>query len=154
MIEIFLKILNFLVISVLIQFSIATVLILFGKGKKSTPDEGGLDFSELFFEYTNVPELQTFTAKDGKNLAYRHYSSQSDKVLILVHGSGWHSKYFHPLAEFISSEGLAQVYTPDLRGHGPTPLVTIKKISAPLRNQYWLSSVQQTMPTLLNNLNP
>jgi len=120
-VEIFLKILNFLVISVLIQCSIATVLILFGKGKKSTPDEGGLEFSELFFDYTNLPELQTFTAKDGKKLAYRHYSSQSDKVLILVHGSGWHSQYFSPLAEFISSQGLAQVYTPDLRGHGPSP---------------------------------
>jgi non-heme chloroperoxidase len=52
---------------------------------------------------------------------YRHYPAQSDTVLILVHGSGWHSGYFLPLAEFISSEGLAQVYTPDLRGHGPTP---------------------------------
>ncbi len=26
-----------------------------------------------------------------------------------------------PLAEFISREGLAEVYTPDLRGHGPSP---------------------------------
>ena len=39
----------------------------------------------------------------------------SDKVMILLHGSGWHSQYFLPLAEFISSEGLAQVYTPDFR---------------------------------------
>ncbi len=119
--EIFLKILNFIVISIVIQFSIATVLILFGKGKKPTSEDGGLDFSELFFEYTNLSELQTFTARDGKELAYRHYPAQSDTVLILVHGSGWHSKYFLPLAEFISSKGLAQVYTPDLRGHGPTP---------------------------------
>ena len=117
----FLKILNFIFISVLIQFSIATVLILFGKGKKPTSDEGGLDFSELFFDYTNLPQLQTFTARDGKELAYRHYPAQSDTVIILVHGSGWHSQYFLTLAEFISSQGLAQVYTPDLRGHGPRP---------------------------------
>ncbi len=38
--EIFLKILNFIIISVVIQFSIAFVLILFGKGKTPTPDEG------------------------------------------------------------------------------------------------------------------
>jgi non-heme chloroperoxidase len=115
------KIISFIVISIAIQFSIATILILFGKGKKPTSENGGLDFSELSFDYTNLSELQTFTARDGEKLAYRHYPAQSDTVLILVHGSGWHSQYFLPLAEFISSEGLAQVYTPDLRGHGPTP---------------------------------
>lgn len=119
--EMFLKILNFIFISVLIQFSIATVLILFGKGKKPTPDEGDLAFNELFFDYTSLPQLHTFAARDGKHISYRRYSAQSDTVIILVHGSGWHSRYFLPLAEFISSEGLAQVYTPDLRGHGPTP---------------------------------
>ncbi|MCF6246617.1 MAG: alpha/beta fold hydrolase [Desulfobacula sp.] len=119
--EIFLKILNFIIISVMIQFSIATVLILFGKGKSPTPDEGGLTFNELFFDYTNLPPLQTYAARDGKRLAYRHYPAQSTKVIILVHGSGWHSQYFLPLAEFISTEGIAQVYTPDLRGHGPKP---------------------------------
>ena len=115
------KILNFIFISVLIQFSIATVLILFGKGKKPAPEEGGLAFNELFFDYTNLPQLHTFAARDGKQLAYRHYPAQSDTVIILVHGSGWHSRYFLPLAKFMSSEGLAQVYTPDLRGHGPAP---------------------------------
>jgi non-heme chloroperoxidase len=120
-VDILSKILNFVLISVAIQFAIATVLTLFGKGKKPTLDEGGLVFNELFFDYANLPQLQTFSARDGKPLAYRHYPAQSDKVLILVHGSGWHSQYFLPLAEFISSEGLAQVYTPDLRGHGRTP---------------------------------
>jgi alpha-beta hydrolase superfamily lysophospholipase len=42
-------------------------------------------------------------------------------VIILLHGSGWHGRYFLPLAESISAEDLAQVYTPDLRGHGLTP---------------------------------
>jgi non-heme chloroperoxidase len=119
--EIFLNIIHFILISVVIQFSIATALILFGKGNKPTTSEGGLAFSELFFDYTKLPQLHTFCARDGKTLTYRHYPAQSEKVIILVHGSGWHSQYFLPLAEFISSEGLAHVYTPDLRGHGPTP---------------------------------
>jgi non-heme chloroperoxidase len=38
-----------------------------------------------------------------------------------LHGSGSHGRYFFPLAKFISSEGLAQVFTPDIRGHGSTP---------------------------------
>jgi len=119
--KIILKILTFLIISVVIYFGIAAVLILGGKPKKPTSYEGGPAFNELFFDYSNLPELKTFAARDGKQLAYRHYPSQSDKVVILLHGSGWHSQYFLPLAEFISSEGLAQVYTPDLRGHGRTP---------------------------------
>ncbi|MCP4023414.1 MAG: alpha/beta hydrolase [Desulfobacteraceae bacterium] len=121
MMEIFLKIFNFIIISVVIQFSIASVLIIFGKGKAPTPEEDGLTFDELFFDYSGLPQLQTFAARDGKKLGYRHYPAQSDKVIILVHGSGWHSQYFLPLADFISSEGIAQVYTPDLRGHGPKP---------------------------------
>ena len=108
-------------ISVVIYFGIATVLILGGKRKKPTSYDGNLAFNELFFDYTTLPELESFTARDSMQLAYRHYPAQSDKVIILLHGAGWHSQYFLPLAAFISSEGLAQVYTPDLRGHGPMP---------------------------------
>ncbi|MBW1812441.1 MAG: alpha/beta hydrolase [Deltaproteobacteria bacterium] len=115
------KIFTFVLISVTIYFGIATVLILAGKPKKSTPVQSGLAFNELFFDYSSLPELQSFTARDGIQLAYRHYLAESDKVVILLHGSGWHSRYLLPLSEFISSEGLAQVYTPDLRGHGRTP---------------------------------
>jgi len=108
-------------ISAVIYFAIAAVLIISGKPKKPTPEQGGLVFKELFVDYKSIPQLRTFPARDGAQLAYRHYPAQSDKVIILLHGSGWHSQYFLPLAEFISSEGLAQVYTPDLRGHGATP---------------------------------
>ena len=117
----FLQVFINVLISVVIYFGIATVLILGGKRKKPTSYDGNLAFNELFFDYTTLPELKSFTARDSMQLAYRHYPAQSDKVIILLHGAGWHSQYFLPLAAFISSEGLAQVYTPDLRGHGPMP---------------------------------
>ena len=104
-----------------IYLGIAAVLILTGKPKKPDLAQHGLAFDELFFDYSNLPELQSFTARDGTQLVYRHYPAESDKIVILLHGSGWHSRYFLPLAEFISSESLAQVYTPDLRGHGLSP---------------------------------
>jgi pimeloyl-ACP methyl ester carboxylesterase len=104
-----------------IYFAITAVLIISGKPKKPTPEQAGLVFKELFVDYKSIPQLRTFPARDGAQLAYRHYPAQSDKVIILLHGSGWHSQYFLPLAEFISSESLAQVYTPDLRGHGSAP---------------------------------
>ena len=111
MTEIILKILEFILTSAVIFFLIAFVAILLGRPKKIPRDQGGPDFSKLLIDYSGVPELQSFTARDGTQLAYRHYPAESDKVVILFHGSGYHSRYLLPLAGFISSEGLAQVYT-------------------------------------------
>jgi non-heme chloroperoxidase len=117
-----LRILIFIFISVVIYFGIASVLIIIGKPKNPHQAQRGLSFDELHFDYSSLPTLQRFSARDGAALSYRHYPTQSNKILILLHGSGWHSQYFLRLARFISSEGLAQVYTPDLRGHGRTPV--------------------------------
>lgn len=121
--KIFRYIFTFVLISVVIYLGIAAVLILTGKPEKPHMAQRAPAFNELFFDYSNLPELKSFTAGDGTRLKYRHYPSESDKIVILLHGSGWHSRYFLPLAEFISSESLAQVYTPDLRGHGRTPKI-------------------------------
>jgi non-heme chloroperoxidase len=119
--KILLNILISLLISVVIYFGIASVMIAVGKPNKSTVDQQNLNFKELYIDYSSLPELQSFNARDGKELYYRYYPAQSNNTVILIHGSGWHSQYFLPLAEFISSENLAQVYTPDLRGHGTNP---------------------------------
>ena len=116
------KVITFVLISVSIYFGIAGVLMIIGKPKKSAQVQRGISFNELFFDYSGLPKLNSFKARDGTKLSYRHYPAKSDKAIILLHGSGWHSQYFLPLAEFISSEGLAQVYTPDLRGHGAAPI--------------------------------
>jgi non-heme chloroperoxidase len=113
------KLLTFVIISAVNYFGIATALILFVKSKQASPTR--LSFNELIFDYTNLQELKHFKARDGANLYYRYYPSQSDRIIILIHGSGWHSRYYLPLAEFLSSNGLAQVFTPDLRGHGLMP---------------------------------
>lgn len=80
-----------------------------------------LSFREVLIDYSAIPPLQGYRARDGENLFYRHYPAESNKVLILLHGSSWHSQYFMPLAQSISESNTAQVYTPDLRGHGPNP---------------------------------
>ena len=119
--KVFKFVVSFVLISVVIYFGIIAVLLLTGKPKKPEPAQRGPAFDELFFDYSSLPELKSYTARDGTQLAYRHYPADSDKIVILLHGAAWHSRYFLPLAEFISSEGLAQVYTPDLRGHGLSP---------------------------------
>ena len=115
------RIVTVAVVSAGIYCGIAAVLILMGKPEVPASNPGGLAFDELVTDYSNLPGVQHYTAKDSTQLSYRHYPAQSDNVLVLLHGSGWHSQYFLPLAEFISSENLAQVYTPDLRGHGRMP---------------------------------
>jgi non-heme chloroperoxidase len=108
-------------ISIIVYFTIAAVLIMSGKTKEPVPERGALAFDELFVDYKSIPQLRTYAARDGTQLEFRHYPSKSHKAIILVHGSGWHGRYFLPLAEYISTEDLAKVYTPDLRGHGSSP---------------------------------
>jgi len=120
------------IISIVIYLGIAFGLSYFGGPKpEAVNQEGaekrgdvvnsGINFSEMMLDYAGMPSLQSYGTRGQGQLQYRYYSSDSDKVLILLHGSGWHSQQFYPLAKFISEQGLAQVYTPDLRGHGVNP---------------------------------
>ncbi len=111
-----------IVISIGIYFVIATVLVLInGKAKDSSSHDNKLAFDELDIDYEGLPSLEVYKCRDGVQLDYRYYFAQSNKVLILLHGSGWHSKYFFPIAKALSSENSAHIYTPDLRGHGINP---------------------------------
>lgn len=75
------------------------------------------DFKSLS-THSNVPQLSEFPARDGASLSYRFYdSSRKDVVCILLHGSGSHGRYLHPLASYLSSQGAGQVYVPNIRGH-------------------------------------
>jgi alpha-beta hydrolase superfamily lysophospholipase len=108
-------------LSVVIYLAIASFLIISDRQRKPAHRRDRLAFNELVFDYKGLPELNTFPTRDRSRLPYRYYPAESKKALILLHGSGWHSQYFLPLAEFVSSANLAKVYTPDLRGHGSTP---------------------------------
>jgi len=110
-------------ISVVIFFTIAITLILInGKSKKMDSNGDSLKFDELAIDYSSMQPKQTYVCRDNTNLSYRYYQSQSETVLILLHGSGWHSQYFFKLADYLSSENISKIYTPDLRGHGKTPV--------------------------------
>lgn len=111
-----------ILISFLIYFGVSTTLII----KDENPNNGTLSqnqllFDELVIDYSTSPPLDTFLCRDDTYLDYRYYPSNSENVIILLHGSGWHSKYFLPIANYLSKEDLAHVYTPDLRGHGINP---------------------------------
>ena len=115
------RVLSFALTSVVIYAGIAGVLIVIGTPRRPHDPEGSFAFDELFFDRSNQPGPQTFAARDGTMLSYRHYAADADTVLVLLHGSGYHSSYLLPLAEYLSEGDLAHVYTPDLRGHGTAP---------------------------------
>jgi pimeloyl-ACP methyl ester carboxylesterase len=69
-------------------------------------------------DFSKIPELQYYTARDGSQLAYREYPNKSAKqIVVLVHGSSGSSHSMHPLAEYLQKQGVT-VYSLDIRGHG------------------------------------
>ena len=69
---------------------------------------------------SSMPSLARFSARDGTQLAYRHYPARgvvSGKIAILVHGSSGSSIAVHALADALAAHGI-ETYAPDIRGHG------------------------------------
>src|SRR6266851_1369525 len=69
---------------------------------------------------STMPRLERFNARDGTELAYRHYPARSQptgRVAILVHGSSGSSVAVHALADALGARGV-ETYAPDIRGHG------------------------------------
>nr|WP_173363515.1 alpha/beta hydrolase [Bradyrhizobium sp. ORS 278] len=69
---------------------------------------------------STMPPLQRFSARDGTELAYRHYPARgtpAGKIAILVHGSSGSSVAVHALADGLAAGGI-ETFAPDIRGHG------------------------------------
>ena len=69
---------------------------------------------------STMPALERFSARDGTELAYRHYPARGPakaKIAILVHGSSGSSIAVHALADALAARGV-ETYAPDIRGHG------------------------------------
>ena len=75
---------------------------------------GSVDFSDL-------PSLSEFAARDGTKLAYRSYSSTvttpNTGSVVLIHGSSATSSSMHPMAKAFSAAGYS-TFALDIRGHG------------------------------------
>lgn len=70
-------------------------------------------------DYSHLPSLSYYQARDGVKLAYRSYplDTSSLKAVVLIHGSTGSSMMMHPLAQYLQGQGV-HVYVPDMRGHG------------------------------------
>ena len=72
-------------------------------------------------DFSDLPQLCRFTARDGTQLAYRSYapatSAPSQGSVVLIHGSSATSSSMHPMAKELSAAGFT-TYALDIRGHG------------------------------------
>lgn len=72
-------------------------------------------------DFSDLPSLSRFKARDGTELAYRSYtpatSAPSNGSVVLIHGSSATSSSMHPMAKALSAAGFA-TYALDIRGHG------------------------------------
>ena len=121
MVHLFIMIGINILISTGIYLAITSILILTGHRAKSG-DKADMSFRSVKTDYSGLPGFEHYPCMDGSRQDCRCYPSESETVLILIHGSGSDSRYFLPLASWISSGNLAHVYTPDLRGHGTQPV--------------------------------
>lgn len=71
-------------------------------------------------DYSTLPGVQHYPARDGATLAYRHYaptSADAGRRIVLIHGSSASSRSMHALAQALAAAGYT-VDALDVRGHG------------------------------------
>jgi pimeloyl-ACP methyl ester carboxylesterase len=69
---------------------------------------------------STMPGVQRFAARDGTDLAYRHYPARGaavGRIAVLIHGSSGSSTSIHALADALAARGV-DTYAMDVRGHG------------------------------------
>jgi alpha-beta hydrolase superfamily lysophospholipase len=69
---------------------------------------------------SDMPGVDRFHARDGTELAYRHYPARAPatgQIAVVVHGSSGSSVAVHTLAKGLAARGV-ETYAPDIRGHG------------------------------------
>jgi alpha-beta hydrolase superfamily lysophospholipase len=69
---------------------------------------------------SDMPGIDRFHARDGTELAYRHYPARAPatgQIAVVVHGSSGSSIAVHALAKALAERGV-ETYAPDIRGHG------------------------------------
>lgn len=122
----FIMILKILCTGILGYVVVAVGLIVFQSPQQVSPaSDEGLDFSKTIAQnYENLPPLQAYKTRNADQLQFRKYASSiaTDRIVILVHGSGWHGMQFHTLAQALAKKGVADIIVPDLRGHGENPI--------------------------------
>lgn len=110
-------------IAVLAPIAIVAIALAFG-GPKAIAPMASINDPFRNVDFTDLPPLSRFTARDGSALGYRRYARPGPAhagSVILIHGSSASSASMHPLAKAFAGKGYV-VYALDMRGHGASGL--------------------------------
>jgi pimeloyl-ACP methyl ester carboxylesterase len=104
-----------------IALAVAALAVAIAAGGPRTPPRmATIDAPFGHVDWSDLPGIERFTARDGTSLAYRRYApagAPARGAVVLVHGSSARGASMHPLARRLARAGYA-VLAPDVRGHG------------------------------------
>jgi alpha-beta hydrolase superfamily lysophospholipase len=113
-----LKVLGFAL--ALVGFAALTLTAMIATPLGRLPELTSISQTVRAVDRSTMPPLSRFSARDGTELAFRHYPARgpsTGQIAILVHGSAGSSVAVHALADALAARGV-ETYAPDLRGHG------------------------------------
>jgi alpha-beta hydrolase superfamily lysophospholipase len=95
--------------------------VLIGWPVRQPPELASISDSRKWIDFATLPNVERFQARDGTDLAYRHYPARApatDRIAIVVHGSsGSNRSAIHALSMALAARGVEN-YAVDIRGHG------------------------------------
>src|SRR3954468_959638 len=88
---------------------------------RQPPELTSISAARKLIDFGSLPPVERFQARDGTDLAYRHYSAHApvtDRIAVVVHGSSGSSRgTIHALSAALAERGV-QTFAVDIRGHG------------------------------------
>jgi len=88
---------------------------------RQPPELASISEARKSIDFATMPEVSRFQARDGTELAYRHYPAQAPatgRIAVVVHGSSGSSRgAIHALSRALAQRGV-ETFAVDIRGHG------------------------------------
>jgi predicted alpha/beta-fold hydrolase len=88
---------------------------------RQPPELASISESRKWIDFATLPKPERWQARDGTELAYRHYVARTpatDRIAIVVHGSSGSSRSaIHALSMALAARGV-ESFAVDVRGHG------------------------------------
>jgi pimeloyl-ACP methyl ester carboxylesterase len=88
---------------------------------RQPPELTSISSARKSIDFTALPAVERFQARDGTDLAYRHYAARGPapgRIAVVVHGSSGSSRgAIHGLSAALAERGV-ETFAVDIRGHG------------------------------------
>jgi pimeloyl-ACP methyl ester carboxylesterase len=88
---------------------------------RQPPELTSISDARKSIDFSSLPVVERFQARDGTDLAYRHYAATAPaagRIAVVVHGSSGSSRgAIHALSAALAERGV-QTFSVDIRGHG------------------------------------